>query len=134
MAKKNYFEDIIPEDDILKRYPSLKDEVKKEETTQESVLQKESSVGSDEISSSKPVKTTKRGRPRKENPLFKENAPGQRLAHIHISQETRVKLRLYASCVSIRDGHSLTLNDVISRAIDHLIEIEFPDMKKGLNR
>lgn len=135
MAKKHYFEDIIPEEDILKRYPSLKDEKGKKEESKDSDKENGQTIETSESVPVENVKKTKRGRPRKEAKHFNDSdGEDKRTAHIYISPETRHKLRFYASFASLREGRSLTLNEVVSRAIDCLIEAEFPEQKKNLNK
>ena len=135
MAKKQFFSDIIPEDGFLGNYPRLKGEKEGErkiKTSGDDVRQDDKQPVDSEAS--QPL-STRRGRPKGSgSSKVKTVKEGVANIHISVSPSTRAKMRLYASFAGYSKGRSVSNDQIISLAMDLLLEKECPELLKNFNK
>lgn len=127
MAKKNYFEDLISEEDLLSGYKHLPGEVKKKGQKTDFVSQNEGDPDKGSAPASSTATGKKKGRPKKTT--VGEN---NKTFHIEVSLMTKTKLSMCRSCVSMSQGVKCSNDKMISMALDLFMERECPDLFRSL--
>lgn len=129
MAKKNYFQDLLSEEDLLSSYKNLADEVKKRGKQSDFVSQNDSTQIVTSGPDSSTLQEKKRGRPKKEANDVTEKS--SKRYHIDISYETRTKITMCSGLVSVSNGKKMSVDKLLSIALDAFMEKEFPDVFKS---
>lgn len=128
MGKKQFFNDFISDDEPLGNYPRLKGEgggVKKNDPPVSDPH--ESSNVSESVPEESPA--PRRGRPKGSRSKKEKDSDNNKRIRAYISHDTYGKIRLYAGYSGL-DGVSLTADQIISKALDVLLNQECPELAK----
>ena len=133
MARKDFFDDSLLDEDFLKVYRKEPDQGKGKDSggsaaskTQETLPQERPVDGNG--GSGRSVSSGRRGRPRKEKDGKDASAVDGGRLRVYVKPEVRKMMYLYAGNCYMRDGKPVTSSDILERAMRELIRKECPEL------
>lgn len=136
MAKKHFFNDLIPEGDFDFEHPGLGEKEGEPKNDGRAsgapagVLPESLSDDGTSVVGGAGVNGVRKGR-RKSAGRGASGTSGEGKAHLRISQRTHAKIKMYITFASLADGRNVIADEVVGRALDLLIERDCPNLLKN---